>query len=79
MNLHKNIAISESGFIFNSATGDSFSANPLGAEIIDMLKIGKSKEEIKHHSLEKYDIDDDTFEKDFYDYINLLKQYQLLS
>jgi hypothetical protein len=44
-----------------------------------MLKIGKSKKEIKHHSLQKYDIDDDTFEKDFYDYINLLKQYQLLS
>ena len=38
MNLRKNIATSESGFIFNPSTGDSFSANPLAAEILLHLK-----------------------------------------
>jgi hypothetical protein len=40
MYLRKNIATSESGFIFNPATGDSFSANPVAAEILLQLKQG---------------------------------------
>jgi hypothetical protein len=42
MRIKKNIAISESGFIFNPAVGDSYSTNPIGAEIIKMLKESKS-------------------------------------
>ncbi|MFM2358786.1 MAG: hypothetical protein RLY16_779, partial [Bacteroidota bacterium] len=38
MQLKKNIATSDAGFIFNPSTGDSFSANPLAAEIILELK-----------------------------------------
>jgi len=41
MNIKKNIALSDSGFIFNPSTGESFSMNPIGLEIITMLKEGK--------------------------------------
>ena len=34
MKLKKNIATSESGFVFNPSTGDSFSLNTIGAEIL---------------------------------------------
>ena len=38
MKMRKNIAVSDSGFIFNPGTGDSFSTNPIGMEIISMIK-----------------------------------------
>jgi len=73
MKIKKNIAISESGFIFNPTTGDSFSTNPIGFEIIHLLKEEKSKEEIKESILNRYAVDESTFEKDFYDFSNLLQ------
>lgn len=79
MHLRKNIAVSDSGFIFNPSTGDSFSTNPIGLEIIQMLKDGKSKEEIKKSILHAYQTDEATFEKDFYDFVNMLHQTQIIA
>jgi len=78
MKIKSKLAISESGFIFDPTTGDSFSLNPIGAEIANMIKSECQDEEIKFHILEKYDIDEATFEKDFYDFKNALKQFNLL-
>ncbi len=77
MRIKKNIALSDSGFIFNPSTGESFSVNPIGAEILTMLKEGKAKDDIKKSILEKYQTDDATFERDFYDFVNILNHYLL--
>ena len=74
----ENVAISDSGFVFNSLTGDSYSINPIGAEIITMMKEDKSTEEIKQYILNTYDCDDSSFEKDYYDFVNQLLSYNLL-
>ena len=42
MKINKDLAISENGFLFNPATGESFTANPMAFEIIRMLKEGQS-------------------------------------
>ena len=42
MKLKKNIAISETGFIFNPSSGDSYSTNPIGLEIINLMKNNKN-------------------------------------
>jgi hypothetical protein len=47
MKLKKNIATSESGFVFNPSSGDSFSLNIIGAEILLQMKESKSSDEIK--------------------------------
>ena len=55
MKIHSNLAVSDSGFIFNPSNGDSFSTNLVGAELIRLLKEGKSLTEIKkeiHHCQE---------------------------
>ncbi|UCG28056.1 MAG: PqqD family protein [Bacteroidales bacterium] len=78
MKLKKNIAISESGFIFDPNTGESFSINPIGAEIIGIMKLGKSTDEIQSSILDKYDVDAASFEKYYYDFLNMLKQYNLV-
>lgn len=77
MNIKKNIAISDSGFVFNPSTGDSFTTNPIGLELIRMLKSGKPKSEIKSYILNTYSTDDATFEKDFYDFVNMLIKNKL--
>ena len=78
MNIKKNVAISESGYIFNPSTGESFSVNPIGIEIFNMLKDDKSFGEISKTILTKYNTDEDTIEKDYNDFIGLLKQHLLI-
>ena len=77
MNLKKNIALSDTGFVFNPSNGDSFSTNPIGIEIIKMLKEEKSDAEIKNHIVKTYMTDEVTFEKDYYDFINMLTKFNL--
>ncbi len=77
MKIKKNIAISDSGFIFNPSTGDSFSVNPIGLEIIKLLKDEKPAAEIKKHILNLYAIDEATVEKDFYDFLKMLEANKL--
>jgi len=79
MNIDKNIAISESGFVFNPATGESYNVNPLGADILSLLKQGKDYTEIQESIIEKYDVSPETFEKDYQDFTDMLKQYHLTS
>ena len=78
MKIKKNVAISDSGFIFNPDTGESFSANPIGLEMLEMLRNGREYEEIRKNVLDKYKSDKDTVEKDYHDFITMLKQYNLI-
>ena len=78
MKLKKNVAISESGVIFNAGTGDSFSINPVAAKIVALLKEGKSEEEIKSELINVYQVDDKRVDEDFYDFVSHLKQLNLL-
>jgi hypothetical protein len=78
MKLKENIAISDSGYLFNPSTGESFVLNPLGMEIIHFMKKGKSFEEISKEVLTRYSVDSITFEKDYQDFIHQLRQYLLI-
>ena len=77
MKIKKNIAISDNGFIFDSNTGDTYSLNPLGTEILLLLKEGKQLPEIQKIILEKYETDNATFEKAYLDFISMIRQYHL--
>ncbi|SHF45505.1 Coenzyme PQQ synthesis protein D (PqqD) [Mariniphaga anaerophila] len=77
MKILKEVKISDNGFVFNSKTGDSFSLNPIGLELIKMISEEKEMEEIRQEFLSKYDVDDLTFEKDFYEFCTLLKHHQI--
>ena len=78
MTIKDNLAVSDSGFVFNPNTGESFTLNPLGAEIFNLLKTGKDYSGIKEIILSAYDIDEVTIEKDFHDFEGLLRQFQLI-
>jgi len=77
MKINENIAINETGLLFNPVSGESYSVNPIGSEIIKFLKEGKVYSEIKDFVITRYNIDENTFEKDYNDFINILKQNNL--
>jgi hypothetical protein len=79
MRLKKNIATNEEGFIFNPGTGDSFSTNEIGSEILAMLKEEKTTKEVIESICTKYDVDQSQFEKDLDDYLAQLKDFAILN
>jgi hypothetical protein len=78
MKLKKNIAVSESGFVFDPNSGDSFSMNPVGAEILNLLKQEKDFNIIHDTMIKKYDVPPGEFDKYFLDFIQTLKQFNLM-
>jgi len=78
MQIKKNIAISETGFVFNPTTGDSYSINQVGRKILGHLSENKSTEEITSLMTEMYDIEPASFEKYLFDFLSMLRQFELL-
>ena len=78
MNLRKNVAVSQSGLLFNPVTGESYTVNPIGVEILDLIREDKNPEQISKLILEKYSTDKATFEKDYHDFIGILEHHNLL-
>jgi hypothetical protein len=78
MKIQKNIAISDAGLIFNPVTGESFSANPIAVEIINMIREGKPEKAISESILTRYMTDPSTVEKDLHDLKDVLRHFNLL-
>jgi len=78
MRIKKNIALSDTGFVFNPTTGDSYTINEVGREILGFLSENKSLEKITSLMTSSYDIDPPSFEKYFFDFISMLRQFELL-
>lgn len=73
-----NLAISENGFLFLPSTGESFTLNPIGKEIVEGLKTNKTLEEISSQIVKDYDVEAATIERDLTDFLNQLKNFHLL-
>jgi hypothetical protein len=78
MKIRSNIAISDSGFVFDAATGESYSFNPTGLEVFRYLKENKDYKEIAEIITNRYDVDVHSFERFYTDFMASLKQYHLL-
>jgi hypothetical protein len=77
MKLRKNLAISDTGFIFYPLTGDSYSVNNTGLQIIRMAMAGKSFDEIMKQVISEYRVDEKVLEKDLLDFFKVLDNYSL--
>lgn len=78
MRVRKNIATSDEGFIFNPTTGDSFSTNSIGTEIILLLKKDIPIREVVDIITARYDVDRELFERDLEDFTLQLKEFSIL-
>ena len=76
--IKRSVALSDSGFVFDASTGDSYSLNPVGQELLALIKSGTSEADISNLITEKYDVDAAAFERYFYDFMVTLKQMQII-
>jgi hypothetical protein len=77
MKILKELAISDTGFIFNPTTGESFSVNELGLFILEKLKKGEEQNTILSRIIEEYEVEKIEAEKDLTDFLNMIKFYNL--
>ena len=76
--LRKDIFLSDTGVVFNPATGDSFSVNPVGLDILRLLSEGHDDDALRTSIMEVWEVDATTFNKDYSDFLQLLNQHKLL-
>jgi hypothetical protein len=79
MNISENIMISSNGFVFDASSGNSFMCNPLGIDIIESLKSGKTEKETKEDLLKEYEVKDYELDRDVDDFISMLRRFNLLA
>jgi hypothetical protein len=73
-----NIALSENVFVFNPSSGDSFTLNNTGKEVLMLIKEGKNIDQISGIMIDKYDVDKVTLERYLSDFVNDLSINNLL-
>ncbi len=77
MKIRNNIAVSDNGFVFNPASGESFTVNQVGLDILNMLRKGEKQEAIIQELSKKYQADAAMIERDLLDFEAMVKQYHL--
>ncbi|MBU1370428.1 MAG: PqqD family protein [Bacteroidetes bacterium] len=77
MKIKNNIAVSDNGFVFNPGSGESYTANQVGLDMLNMLRKGEKSAAIISFIAEKYEADPAVIEKDLNDFSETLKQYHL--
>lgn len=78
MKIKKDLAISDTGFLFNPSSGDSYSLNPVGIEFFKLIQANRPDEQIIQQITDEYAIDKSTVEKDLYDFKMMLTNYKLI-
>ena len=75
----KDLAISESGFIFDPYSGATFSVNSSGVEIIEGLRDGLGRDALAERLADAFEIgefDDPT--RDVDEFVGMLRQYGIV-
>ena len=74
----KNLAISDTGFIFDPFSGKTFTVNEIGMVIIQSLKNGEDVAFIQNKILEEFDTTLDQLDRDISDFLIQLKEQSLI-
>jgi hypothetical protein len=72
------LAISETGFLFFSSTGETFTVNELGKRILKSLQEGIGQEAILKTITEEFDVEPAVALRDFMDFVGILKHLHLV-
>ena len=73
----KDLAISDSGFVFDPFSGGMFTLNPTGRTILESLREGLSEPEIVQRLREEYDQVAPRVEDDVRDFLRTMKELGL--
>lgn len=75
----RDLAISDSGFLFDPFSGETFTVNATGIEIIEGLRAGEAREEILEKLKHEYEVaTTDDLGRDVDEFVGLLRQFGLV-
>lgn len=74
----RDLAVSESGFVFDPYSGASFNTNATGYFILQRLKEGLGREEVIAELHEAFDTDEADLDRDLDDFIFMLRENGVL-
>ena len=74
----RSLAVSDSGFIFDPANGQTFTTNEPGLAILALLKEGADLESIVARLEAEYDVDRELLYKDVVQFLNQMKTHRLI-
>jgi hypothetical protein len=75
--IKRNIAVSETGFLFDPQTGETFNLNKTGQMIFKFLTEQRDEVEIMKIISGQYEIDPNTFQRYLDEFKMILKQFNL--
>jgi PqqD family protein of HPr-rel-A system len=74
----RDLALSESGFVFDPCSGSTFTVNRTGLAIIQMIKQGRGRDEIVAHLEQAFLINGQDLHRDLDEFLHLLRSNALL-
>jgi hypothetical protein len=74
----KELAVSETGFVFDPGTGMTFQVNATGKHILRKLQEGSPVNEIEAEIQEAFRVQGDDLTRDILEFVSLLKKHELL-
>ncbi len=74
----KDLAISESGFLFDPHSGTTFSLNNTGKFILQLLMEEKGVDEMETALRDKFEVGEEDLRNDIYEFVSLLKENHFL-
>jgi len=78
MKLKENIAVSETGFLFDPNTGESYNLNKTGQFIVKLLADKMNDEQIMQAVIEKYEVESVVYQRYMDDFTMMLKQFNII-
>ncbi len=72
------LAINQSGFIFDPTTGYSYNANETAIWIINQIIAGADMENLVNHLVEEYEVERDEAVSDIEYFMRVLENYSLV-
>ena len=71
----KRLALNDSGFVFDPMSGQSFTVNPCGLELLKLMQKQTDVELINHQIMREFDISAEALERDFLEFSEQLRRY----
>ena len=72
------LAINQEGFVFDPETGNSYTVNPVGRSIIELLRDGTPEEQLSAKLLEVYETSAEVLDRDIQDFLRQLQFFGLV-
>lgn len=74
----KDLAVSETGFVFDPYTGSTFSANGAALTLLEGLKAGLDRDGLVQRLKAEYEVGDGDLERDLDDFFEVLRRQGLI-